>query len=633
MSNVDKWLLCCDSETATHDDILLPDGEVVIVGRGPITKIKDQKLSRHHVEFQANYHNETVIIRQLGPNPSTVNGRLLTRGQTQSVQNGSKICLLYDQYSYIVKSPTKQIPALQPEDTVDSQDICSNPKHSTLSKHSKVTLNCEPRKRSLHDFWGSKQESENTSNCLGGKKSKIEVAQHQVSEDDSHSEEVEAEEEEAEEARVQNSAQKLAEMRRIMTKDRRASSTGMRRSISLPLGPVTNGVAKFGFPKVPGDEWEECGRLAVYTCKGSIPREKIAGFDVDWTIIGTKSGKVFPVGPDDWRILYSEVLKKLRQLFEDDYKIVFFSNQRGISKGTSKFEDFKRKIQNVIAKIGVPVQVLVSTGMDIYRKPAPGMWSYLVDVGNEGLAIDVDSSFYVGDAAGRPANWGPGKKKKDFASGDRLFALNIGLKFYTPEEFFLDQKPAPFSLPEFDPRALNPNAPLFVPSQAKLIASRQEVIVIMGYPASGKSHFVLRHLVPHAYVHVNRDLLGSWQKCISVTQESLQKGKSVVVDNTNPDSLSRKRYIECARVARVQCRCFLMAVSYEHARHNNKFRQLTSPEQIHHQVNDMVLNAYKAKFEEPRLHEGFSEIVHVNFVPRFEDEKLRKLYPMFLIEK
>lgn len=53
---------------------------------------------------------------------------------------------------------------------------------------------------------------------------------------------------------------------------------------------------------------------------------------------------------------------------------------------------------------------------------------------NGGVEIDLAESMYVGDAAGRPAE---GKKKKDFSCSDRLFALNIGVKFLTPEEHFL----------------------------------------------------------------------------------------------------------------------------------------------------------------------------------------------------
>lgn len=46
MSSVGKWFLCC--ENGTHDDILLPeDRKAIIIGRGPFTKIKDQKLSRN----------------------------------------------------------------------------------------------------------------------------------------------------------------------------------------------------------------------------------------------------------------------------------------------------------------------------------------------------------------------------------------------------------------------------------------------------------------------------------------------------------------------------------------------------------------------------------------------------------
>ena len=38
---------------------------------------------------------------------------------------------------------------------------------------------------------------------------------------------------------------------------------------------------------------------------------------------------------------------------------------------------------------------------------------------NDDIEVDVDESIYVGDAAGRPAGWAPGKKK-DFSISDRL---------------------------------------------------------------------------------------------------------------------------------------------------------------------------------------------------------------------
>lgn len=48
----------------------------------------------------------------------------------------------------------------------------------------------------------------------------------------------------------------------------------------------------------------------------------------------------------------------------------------------------------------------------------------------------MKESFYCGDAAGRPAK---GKRKKDFSDTDRKFAINIGIKFYTPEMYFLGE--------------------------------------------------------------------------------------------------------------------------------------------------------------------------------------------------
>lgn len=86
----------------------------------------------------------------------------------------------------------------------------------------------------------------------------------------------------------------------------------------------------------------------------------------------------------------------------------------------------------------------------------------------------MDKSFYVGDAAGRTMNWAP-KKKKDFSSSDRLFAMNLKLNFYTPEEHFLKQRAASFNLPAFIPSRLDENQPV---SSSEIISEKTEVILV-----------------------------------------------------------------------------------------------------------------------------------------------------------
>lgn len=93
---------------------------------------------------------------------------------------------------------------------------------------------------------------------------------------------------------------------------------------------------------------------------------------------------------------------------------------------------------------------------------------------NGGIAIDIANSFYVGDAAGRPKNWAAGKKK-DHSSVDRLMALNLSIKFETPEEHFLKHKVAPYVLPQFNPKSLPKTGEVCKPANAKLTLKQQEV--------------------------------------------------------------------------------------------------------------------------------------------------------------
>ena len=179
---------------------------------------------------------------------------------------------------------------------------------------------------------------------------------------------------------------------------------------------------------------------------------------------------------------------------------------------------------------------------------------------------------------------------------------------------------ARFSWGEFDPRLLDysHSSPTLEPADAKICSKEQEVVIFVGCPASGKSSFFKSHMKPEGYVHINRDALGSWQKCVTECNKALSAGKSVAIDNTSPDRESRQRYIECAQRHKVPVRFFQFMTSITHAKHNNRFRELTISDSSYQKINDPVFNIYKSKFTEPLASEGLVEIVKVSFQPTMQ---------------
>jgi bifunctional polynucleotide phosphatase/kinase len=173
---------------------------------------------------------------------------------------------------------------------------------------------------------------------------------------------------------------------------------------------------------------------------------KVAMFDMDGNLIKTKSGKTHAKGAADWVWWHDCVPAKLREYHDKGYVLAIATNQSGISSGTTNKNDIMNKIKELVKIIDRPFSVMIAGCKDGNRKPNTGMWDFFRDNYNDGIAIDLKQSCYVGDAAGRPAN-GTKRPKRDHGYGDRCMAVNVGTNFFTPEMFFLGEAESLQDLP------------------------------------------------------------------------------------------------------------------------------------------------------------------------------------------
>ena len=75
-----------------------------------------------------------------------------------------------------------------------------------------------------------------------------------------------------------------------------------------------------------------------------------------------------------------------------------------------------------------------------------------------------------------------------------------------------------------------------------------ELVLLVSPPACGKTNLAV-HVFERqlGYVRVNRDSLGSMEKCLHYAKQALREGISVVVDNTNTDAAMRRRWVSLAK--------------------------------------------------------------------------------------
>ena len=352
---------------------------------------------------------------------------------------------------------------------------------------------------------------------------------------------------------------------------------------------------------------------------------KIAAFDLDGTLIVTKSGNVFAKSAEDWRFYVDDIPERLAALHKEGYKLLIFTNQAGLTNESAK-SVFKQKITRIMNAIKLPVELVASLKKDINRKPCTGMfkhimtqWKQLDQTRNDSMENIIEKSFYIGDAAGRQAGWAVGKKA-DHSIADYGFAFNLGIKFMTPEEFFKYES-VPRAAIKFNPCELKViGGKACARDHTWLPSSRDtnvpNMLIVVGYPSSGKSTFVMRRVIPEGYIRINQDELKSKEACLRRARACLIKGDSVAIDNTNPDKATRALYVDLAREINVPICCIRMDTSEELSKHLNVFRQLTSS---HPRLPDVAFRAFKSKLEEPSVAEGFKEIISVKFEPDFSD--------------
>lgn len=154
----------------------------------------------------------------------------------------------------------------------------------------------------------------------------------------------------------------------------------------------------------------------------------------------------------------------------------------------------------------------------------------------------------------------------------------------------------------------------------------KEVIVVMGYNASGKSTHTNRY-VDMGYHRVNRDIAGgTLDELANDISKLLGNGiNKIVVDNTYPSVASRASVIKAAKDQGAKVICVHMNTSLEDAQMNaclrmiRKYGKLLSPEEIKaakdpNTFPPAALFHYRKQYQPPSKAEGFDHISDIYFI-------------------
>lgn len=292
-------------------------------------------------------------------------------------------------------------------------------------------------------------------------------------------------------------------------------------------------------------------------------RSKIAAFDLDHTLIKPIGAKTFSQDENDF-IFYNPLVPSIIQNYYDKgFMIMIITNQS---------KNYKYKLIENFLKL-IPTPLIVIIGNKEIRKPQQKLFNYLFQIfPTKNISnINFEKSFFIGDAAG---NLG------DFSDSDKEFAHNIGFKFIPTNDFMRKD---------------------YQPSK------NRELIIMVGFPASGKSTYakLILNNHPDQYEIVSGDEFKTEKKIIKKINEIIKNNnKNIIVDSTNVSKKKREPLIQLAKENGLKPVIIFSQTTMDNAM---AFNDLRNKDQ---KVPKIAYYKLRKSWEEPDLEEG----VVINYI-------------------
>lgn len=129
-----------------------------------------------------------------------------------------------------------------------------------------------------------------------------------------------------------------------------------------------------------------------------------------------------------------------------------------------------------------------------------------------------------------------------------------------------------------------------------------EAVVFAGLQGSGKSSFFKERFFA-THVRISLDLLRTRNREDRLLEFCLQTGQRFVIDNTNPTSDERAKYISLSREARFRVIGYYFRSKVDDCLRRNEKRK--------NRVPDVAILSTAKKLELPTFDEGFDELWYV----------------------